>query len=286
MDDHSQACPSPIVLDVACAGYNDALIINDVSFRMRQGTILGLLGANGSGKSTLLRAITGQFPLASGTVEIEGVDLAREPVRAKAAFGLAVDVADLPLSLTGSQYLELMASIRKCSLDDRPCRDLLACLGMNKWLGRRIAEYSLGTRAKISIAAALFGSPPLLIFDESLNGLDPVAAWDVKESIKEMATGGRRAIIVSTHVVDAVPALCTEALFLAKGRIAKFWDQESRVGAPPAFQGTPWKAGRRHENWGIFSRHIWGVYVRHSHFVKPLGLRPAAPSSSLRRRRG
>lgn len=229
MDSHFQAHPSPVVLEVrdVCAGYNSALIINNVSFRARQGTVLGLLGANGSGKSTLLRAITGQIPLASGNVEIEGVDLVREPVRAKATFGLAIDVADLPLALTGSQYLELAASIRKCPPDDRPCRNLLTRLGMNKWLGRRIAEYSLGTRAKISIAAALLGSPPLQIFDESLNGLDPVAAWDVKETIKEMATAGRRAVIVSTHVVDVVPALCTEALFLANGRVAKFWDQES-----------------------------------------------------------
>lgn len=241
MDSHPQARPSPVVLDVrgACAGYNGLQIIDNITFSVRQGAILGLLGANGSGKSTLLRAITGQIPLASGSVEIEGEDLAREPVRAKAAFGLAIDVADLPLALTGSQYLELAASIRGCPPDDQPCGDLLARLGLNKWLGCRIAEYSLGTRAKISIAAALLGSPPLLIFDESLNGLDPVAAWDVKEAIKEMAATGRRAVIVSTHIVDAVPALCTEAAFLADGRIVKFWDQESLCrasSAPGAFE--------------------------------------------------
>src|SRR5262249_11712955 len=99
---------------------------------------------------------------------------------------------------------------------------------------RAIAEYSLGTRMKIAIAAALLGTPPLVIFDESLNGLDPVAAFEVKRMIAELAATGRHAIILSTHVVETVPGLCNRAILLAEGRIAEHWDAEGLAQASRA----------------------------------------------------
>jgi ABC-2 type transport system ATP-binding protein len=126
---------------------------------------------------------------------------------AKAQFGYAVEGGDLPENLTGRQYLELVASIRSCPLR-WPCGDLIGRLQLPAWLHLPMRQYSMGTRAKISIAAAMLGGPKLLIFDESLNGLDPLAAWEVKRMILEMTSSGRHAVIVSTHVVEAVPALC------------------------------------------------------------------------------
>lgn len=206
------------------AGYGGRRIVADIELTLHRGEILGLIGANGSGKSTLLRAVTGQIAARSGRIEIAGIDLARAPERAKAAFGLAIDAEDLPAALTGRQYLDLVASIRDCRPGDWPFADVPARLDLTLWLNRPIAEYSLGTRAKVSIAAALIGSPPLLIFDESLNGLDPVAAWEVKRMIADLAASGRHAVIVSTHVVESVPTLCTRAVLLADGRIVESWD--------------------------------------------------------------
>ena len=208
------------------AGYGGRRIVADIELTLRRGEILGLLGANGSGKSTLLRAITGQIPRA-GSVEINHIDLASAPERAKAAFGLAIDGDELPAALSGRQYLDLVASIRECRPTDWPFSDVPARLDLAAWLNRPIAEYSLGTRAKISIAAALLGSPPLLIFDESLNGLDPVAAWEVKRMIADLAATGRHAVIISTHIVESVPNLCTRAVLLADGRIVESWDAEN-----------------------------------------------------------
>src|SRR6185312_14153251 len=165
------------------AGYGGRPVVGGVDLMLRRGDILGLLGANGSGKSTLLKAITGQIRLAEGSVTIDGVDLAYAPERAKAGFGLAIDAPELPAVLSGRQYLQFVASIRSCAADGWPCGDLLSRLDLKRWIDRPIAEYSLGTRAKIAIAAALLGSPPLLVFDESLNGLDPLAAWEVKRII-------------------------------------------------------------------------------------------------------
>ncbi|NLR97460.1 ABC transporter ATP-binding protein [Rhizobium sp. P38BS-XIX] len=207
-------------------GYGGHLVIVGVDLLMQRGDIVGLLGANGSGKSTLIKAITGQLRPSAGEIVVDGIDLARTPERAKARFGLAVDVADLPQSLSGQQYLELVASLRSCPAADWPDSNLPARLGMSAWLDRPIGEYSLGTRAKISIAAALLGSPPLLIFDECLNGLDPLAAWEMKSLMMELAASGRHAVLISTHDLETVPRLCNRAVFLARGKVARSWEPD------------------------------------------------------------
>lgn len=251
MDKHSADAPAPEVLAVrgVSAGYGGRRIIAGIDVALRRGDILGLLGANGSGKSTLLKAVTGQIRLLTGSVTINGIDLTQAPERAKAELGLAIDAPDLPAALSGRQYLELVASIRSCAANDWPCVDVLLRLGVTTWLDRPIAEYSLGTRAKISIAAALLGAPPLLIFDESLNGLDPVAAWEVKRIIVDLAATGRHSIIVSTHVVETVPALCNRAAFLAEGRIVESWDAQGLAEAsraPGAFEACVMRALNAH----------------------------------------
>ncbi|RUT89250.1 MULTISPECIES: ABC transporter ATP-binding protein [unclassified Mesorhizobium] len=227
------------------AGYGGRPVASGIGMTLKPGDILGLLGANGSGKSTLLKAITGQIRLEGGSVTIDGVDLAGAPERAKVGFGLAIDPPDLPAALTGRQYLQLVASIRGCVEDDWPGVDIAGRLGLRRWIERPIAEYSLGTRAKIAIAAALLGAPPLLIFDESLNGLDPLAAFEVKRIIRALALSGRHAAIISTHVVEAVPGLCTRAVLLADGRIARDWDARQLAEAnrtPGAFEADVMRA--------------------------------------------
>jgi ABC-2 type transport system ATP-binding protein len=224
--------PAPILAaEGVIAGYGGRPIIKGVDLVLRRGEILGLLGANGAGKSTLVKALTGQLRLTSGKVTVAGIDMAEAPERAKAELGLAVDIGEVPTALTGRQYLELVASIRGCAADAWPADDLVATLNLERWIDRPIATYSLGTRMKISIAASLLGSPPLIIFDESLNGLDPVAAFNMKRMIKSLAATGRHAIILATHVVETIPSLCTRAIFLAGGMIARSWDGDALVAA-------------------------------------------------------
>ena len=218
------------VTDLA-AGYGGRAIVRDINLTLEAGQLLGLLGANGAGKSTLMKAITGQLPLIAGKVEIDCIDVAKSPERAKARLGLAVDLNEVPLPLTGRQYLELVASIRGCAADAWPADELLETLGLGPWIDRPIAVYSLGTRMKISIAAALLGSPPLLIFDESLNGLDPVAAFAMKQLLMDLADSREHAIILATHVVETIPTLCSSAIFLAGGTIQRRWTKPDLVEA-------------------------------------------------------
>lgn len=234
------------------AGYRGRTVLRGIDLSLRRGDMLGLLGANGSGKSTLIRAITGQIPLSGGSVSIEGINLAGAPERAKAGFGLAIEPHELPAALSGRQYIELVASIRGCAPDDLPSDglqggDLLERLELARWIDRPIAEYSLGTRAKVAILAALLGRPPLVVLDETLNGLDPVAAWEVKRLIAALCASGRHAVIVSTHVVEVVPALCNRAVLMAEGSLAQSWNaaQLAEAGrAPGTFEESVMRALR------------------------------------------
>ncbi len=213
------------------AGYSGRPVVSGIDLTLRRGEILGLLGANGSGKSTLVKAFTGQLPLLAGSVSIDGIDMAAAPEQAKACLGLAVDFGEVPTSLTGRQYLELVASIRRCAPDAWPAQDLPSLLAVERWIERPVATCSLGTRMKISILAALLGAPPLLVFDESLNGLDPVVAFRMKRLIADLAASGRHGIVLSTHVVETIPTVCTRAVFLAEGSVAESWDAAALAAA-------------------------------------------------------
>lgn len=219
-------CLSDTLLTVRglAAGYGAKSVLQNIDFTLDAGVFMGLLGANGSGKSTLLRAITGQIPVMAGTVHLCNIDLAESPELAKAVFGYAVDAPDLPPTLTGLQYLQLVSSVRGCAPDDWPRgTDLLDLLALGKWLRLPIGEYSYGTRMKLSIAAALLGNPRLIILDESLNGLDPVIAWRVKRLLADMVQTGWHAVLLSTHVLETVESLCSSAILLSDGCISARW---------------------------------------------------------------
>jgi ABC-2 type transport system ATP-binding protein len=209
------------------AGYGAQPVLADIDFTLAAGGFMGLLGPNGSGKSTLLRAISGQIPVAAGSVHLLGIDLARKPEAAKRSFGYAVDPPDLPARLTGIQYLQLVSSIRGCASNDWFHADLIELLAVGKWLQRPIGEYSYGTRMKLSLAATLLGNPPLIILDESLNGIDPVIAWRVKRLLVEMVRTGRHAVLLSTHVLETVESICSSAILLTDGKISARWNSDA-----------------------------------------------------------
>ena len=215
----------PILLAASgiAAGYGRAVVLRNVSLRVRAGDWLGLLGANGSGKSTLLRALTGQIPLLAGDVDIAGIALRTAPEKAKRGFGYAVEPADLPMGLTGRQYIQMVASIRGCADHDWPHADLPALLAVQPWLDITLGACSLGTRAKISIAAALLGSPPILVLDEALNGLDPLVTIRVRRLLASLTATGRHAVILSTHLLEQAAADATQVMLLEDGAVAHVW---------------------------------------------------------------
>jgi ABC-2 type transport system ATP-binding protein len=208
-------------------GYGAHPVLRGVELVLAPGELVGLIGPNGSGKSSLMRACAGIVQPTSGAIRIDGVDLARAPLAARARLGFAVEPERLPPALRGRQCLELVAATR--NLDQVAIDGSLAlaqALGLSPWLEREVATYSLGTRQKLAVVLALLGSPPLLLLDEVLNGLDPLAAFALKQALRGHADRGG-AVLLATHGLEVAERFLDRAVLLLDGCIAGDWDRDA-----------------------------------------------------------
>lgn len=212
-----------LTIDNLCVSYAEKAAVYGVSFDLGEGQILGMLGLNGSGKSTVLRAITGTTAFA-GTVLHGGHSIRESPEQAKSYFGLAIEADKLPFGLTCEQYLSFVASMRGGSPSDwSDLSELIAGLGLNPHMHKPIGSCSLGTKQKVGIVGAFVGHPPLLIFDESLNGLDPVSSRFFKDYLSACVRSRKCSAIMATHYIDFVYEWCHRALLLRHGSISNHW---------------------------------------------------------------
>lgn len=207
--------------------YGRHAVLRGVDLCLRAGEVVGLIGPNGSGKSSLMRACAGVQPITRGAIAIDGVDLARDPLAARARFGYAVEPERIPSALRGRQCLELVAQTRGLSKEDVDAAQAwVGALGLAPWIEREVAVYSLGTRQKLAVVLALLGDPPLLLLDEVLNGLDPLAAFALKQALRERADRGA-AVLLATHGLEVAERFLDRAVLLLDGRIAGDWDREA-----------------------------------------------------------
>ncbi|AFD25472.1 ABC transporter ATP-binding protein [Deinococcus gobiensis] len=198
--------------------YGTHLAVADLSFTVRPGAVFGLLGSNGAGKTTTIRALVGLTRPTSGTVRVQGFDVWREPVRAKAAFGYIPDRPYLYGKLTARELLRFVGDLYR--VPD-------AASGIDRWLeffrltdfGNELLEtYSHGMRQKVAIVAALLPDPPVLIVDEPMVGLDPHAARQVRELFRGHADRGRT-VLLTTHSLPLAEAVCDRLVVLDRGRV-------------------------------------------------------------------
>lgn len=208
--------------------YGGNSVLRGMQLTCASGEWLGVVGLNGSGKTTLLRILSGQLPYRLGSVSLVGVEMNRDPSAAKSNLGFAVDSNDLPDSLTGAQYLRLIGSVRSGGNCHGVVDELTEAFSMKDILGNLIASYSYGTRKKLGILGALVGGPRVLIFDESLNGLDPVSGWRFKLVLKRLVSQGNCAVILATHSLELVGGWCTRAVLLKDGHFERDWDLNVR----------------------------------------------------------
>jgi ABC-type multidrug transport system ATPase subunit len=182
------------------------------------GGIFGLLGANGAGKSTLFKAMLDLVPLDEGKIRIAGLDAREEGVEARRRVGYLPEELRLYDRLTGWELLDFVGGLR--GNDDRAeWRDWLELFGLWPHRDHLIAEYSLGMRKKIALSAALLGSPPLLLLDEPLNGLDTESMRRLRLRLEALADAGTT-VVVSSHVMAFVERVCDRMVILRRGRIA------------------------------------------------------------------
>lgn len=199
-------------------------VLKSIDLQLQPGELLGLIGANGSGKSTLLRVIVGLLPMDTGDVLIGGHSIRSAPMLARGNLGFAVDPALLPGALQGWQCLELFAAA--CGLDGVPSATLALAkdLQLANVLYAEIARYSLAMRQKLSLCLALRGEPPLIVLDESLNGLDPLSVYVMKQALQSLVRERRSAVILATHMLDSTQSSMTRVALLHDGFLLRSWE--------------------------------------------------------------
>jgi ABC-2 type transport system ATP-binding protein len=200
--------------------YRGIPAIEDVSFKIAPGEIVGFLGPNGAGKSTTVKIITGMLRPNEGHVLFEGQDIAKDMVAFRAAIGYVPEEAHLYTYLSGLEYLQLVGRLRGLdeALIEAKATGLLRLLHLDSWQHTPISSYSKGMRQRVLIAASLLHDPKLLIFDEPLSGLDVVSSRLFKDLLELLAAQGKAVLYIS-HVLEVVEQICNRVIVIAKGRI-------------------------------------------------------------------
>lgn len=201
--------------------YNKTLTaVNDVSFEVRGGEIVGFTGPNGSGKTTTIKMLTGILPPDKGEIKINGFDIKKNMIQAKSSIGYIADSPDMFLRLKGIEFLNFISDVYKVSDDDRKKRvnELAERFELTDALSSPMMSYSHGMRQKLMVIAALVHNPPVWILDEPMTGLDPKSSYELKEMMREHAKKGN-AVFFSTHVLEVAEKLCDKVIIIKKGNL-------------------------------------------------------------------
>ena len=194
--------------------------ISDISLHIEKGDIYAFIGHNGAGKTTLLKAITGIHSFDKGKVFIDGLDIQKDPLEVKRRIAYVPDNPDIYEFMTGIQYLNFIADVFMISAADREAqiKDYSDRFEITSSLGDLISSYSHGMKQKLVLISALLHDPKLLIMDEPFVGLDPKAAFILKEIMAEITKRGG-AIFFSTHVLDVAEKLCNKVAIIKDGHL-------------------------------------------------------------------
>ena len=190
--------------------------VDDISFSIPSGEIVGLLGPNGAGKTTTMRMITGFLDTSGGSISIDGANIADEPVAAKRKIGYMPEAAPLYSDMIVNDYLRYVAAMQGVNPDEK-VPYLCGVCGLKEVMHKNVSEISRGYRQRVGLAHALMRDPEILILDEPTSGLDPNQIIEVRNLIKEI--GQTRTVIISTHILGEVETLCDRVIIISKGKI-------------------------------------------------------------------
>ncbi|MCZ6565600.1 MAG: ABC transporter ATP-binding protein [Gammaproteobacteria bacterium] len=199
--------------------FGHLVAVEDISFSVGSGEVLGFLGPNGAGKSTTMKMITGFLAPSSGEIEVCGFNVSEHPIDAKKRIGYLPEGAPSYPEMTPLQFLDFIAEIRGLSGQKKIERkkEVIELLHLDKVLHQSIETLSKGFKRRVGLAQAILHDPEILILDEPMDGLDPNQKHEVKELIKSIAP--EKVIVISTHILEEVEAICTRAIIIADGKI-------------------------------------------------------------------
>ncbi len=199
--------------------YGRVTAVDDVSFRVERGEILGFLGPNGAGKTTTMRILTGYMPATDGKAVVAGFDVFDEPVEAKRRTGYLPETPPLYPDMSVSEYLTFVAKIKGVPAGDRRqrVRSVMERTRVLDMADRQCGKLSKGYKQRVGLAQALIHNPDVLILDEPTAGLDPKQIIETRQLIKELA--GNHTIILSTHILPEVSQTCQRVVIINKGKV-------------------------------------------------------------------
>ena len=191
--------------------------VKGISFSVAEGEVLGFLGPNGAGKSTTMRMITGFLPPTSGSAAINGHDITSDPIAAKHDLGYLPESAPSYRAMTVGDYLRFIAEIRGCRDVKKAVDGAIAKARLGSRANQTIETLSKGYRQRTAFAAAIINDPKVLIMDEPTDGLDPNQKFEVRRMIRGMAKDEKKAVVISTHILEEVDAVCTHVVIISDG---------------------------------------------------------------------
>ena len=199
--------------------YGNYLAIEDVSFEVKRGEIVGFLGPNGAGKTTTMRIITGFLPPSSGTAAVAGYDLVDKSQQARSHIGYLPETVPLYTDMTVEGYLAFMGTIRgmKANRIKTRIREVIDSCRLGDYQRSHIGKLSKGFRQRVGIAQAVLHEPDVLILDEPTIGIDPIQVVETRQLIKDLS--GSHTVILSTHILPEVSMLCSRVLIIHEGLI-------------------------------------------------------------------
>ena len=214
--------PDPAFLEVSQLRktFGSQIAINDISFSVRQGEILGYLGPNGAGKSTTLKILAGLLTPDSGNISIGGINLQQDPLKAKKRMGFVPETGALYEKLTPLEYLEMVGQLYRIQASEirRKSHEFLEYFDLAEQRNTRMTSFSKGMKQKVVLSAALLHNPDLLLLDEPLNGLDANTVLMFKGVMRRLADLGKT-IIYSSHILEVVERVCDRIAIIHQGQI-------------------------------------------------------------------
>lgn len=195
--------------------YGEQLALDNVSFSIQKGEVVGLLGPNGAGKSTLMKSVTGAILPTSGEIEVDGFSVLKQPIETKKKIGFLPENNPLYYEMYVKEYLQFVANLRK--ENKQRIEEVIQKVGLTPESHKKIGQLSKGYKQRVGLAQAILSNPEILILDEPTNGLDPNQILEIRDVIREI--GKSKTVILSTHIMQEVEALCSRVILLNKGKV-------------------------------------------------------------------
>lgn len=206
--------------------YGEQKAVNDISFSLNKGEIVGFLGPNGAGKSTTMKIITGYLRAEGGTAKVAGIDVNQDPIAVKKKIGYLPEANPLYYEMYVKEYLEFIAGVHGISNRRSQVARVIELTGLQVEQKKKLGQLSKGYKQRAGLAAALIHDPEVLILDEPTSGLDPNQIVEIRNVIKEQ--GRNKTVLFSSHILQEVEAICDRVVIINKGQLVAD-DQLSRL---------------------------------------------------------